>query len=221
MKAPNITIAGLVRWIGNEAERVPPAPETQLGSQYFRLLVLNRMVNGDESFVEPALTNIYWRLVHDKIGPEDRAVLACLLLRFVESEAGRKIASGAEKRSGQPRRGWVGLSIAREVANLQAKDGITAESAWEKVGETHHLTASAVKGHWMKWKSRLLDGARAYVREEFPGAQEDEVAVMAKVAILGTKSLTAGDAKAWARVKVNHRERMIGGQSSTGKPRRD
>lgn len=221
MEAQNLTIAGLLRWIGKEAERVPQALEISGGRQYFRLLMFNRMVNGDESFVEPALTDLYWRLVHDKIGSEDRAVLACLLLRFSGSDAGRKIASGAEKRGGQPRKGWVGLSIAGEVSDLLVKEGITAESAWEKVGEKRHLTASAVKGHWMKWKPRLLDGARDFVREKFPSAAEDELAVLAKVAVLGTKSMTPADAQVWVRVTVNHQERMIDGQSLGAKPRRD
>lgn len=181
------SVAALSKWLDREAQRVSfEAVNTR--SEYLRNLVFEQALSGDESFAESALVHLFWRVAHDKMDATDRAVLACMLERASKSDAARKAICGAEKRGGQARRGMVGLSLAVEVSAHIRKERMTAERAWEVVGQAHHLTASAIKGHWVRWKPTLLSSAANLLREHYPEADEPTIKARARVLILGDRA---------------------------------
>lgn len=181
-----LTLSHIIEWVSREADRVPFG-SVHVRSDYVRNLIFEHAINGDESFAEPLIVDLFWKVVHDKIGHQERAMLAFVLERLMKSEYALKTVSGVEKRGGQVRRGWIGLSISAEVATMMGRDGLTAEQAWELAGERNHLTASAVKNHWIRWKPTLIESAAALICASNPELSAEEIQVRARVVVLGAR----------------------------------
>lgn len=182
-----LTVSEIATWAEREAKRMPPSSDG-LTSEFVQYLTFEHAINGDESFSERVLLDLFWRTVHGGLLPTDRAMIAFVLNRMSQSKGAKRALSGVEKRGGQARRGQVGLSLSAEVSSKIRDDGLTVEEAWEAVGATHHLTASAVKGHWMRWKPTLLKSAESLLRQRYPDITESDVQARARVLVLGRRA---------------------------------
>ena len=180
---------------------------------YLRDLLAEHAINGDESFAQDVVTDLYLRVAHNKLEVSDRAALCAILSRIDQNDAGKRIICGVEGRPGQSRRGRLGLHVAMEVSRCLV-EGQTAEAAWDSVGEKMHLTSSAVKQYWMRWKPKFIASVRAMLlsRHGFPqGTTEAEIDAYARYMALGRRGLNA---KEWPVVeRVMRRATMIDGQS--------
>lgn len=181
---------------------------------HLRTFVYTEAINGDESFAIPALLRLFWRVVHNVVDDTDRALLAFVLNQVVQSDSAKRAVAGVEGRGGQPKRGWQGLLIASEVSAHLARHSVSVEAAWDAVGDAHSLSASAVKGHWRRWKPTVLATTREFLRAKVPEMDEESLGVATKVGVLGRHSLSATERATWEVVMGKWGELLLGRQSS-------
>lgn len=202
------TVPTLIQYMKRASENQPALERPK----FLRDLFITNAINGDESFANDFLSNLFFQVAHDKLGVSDRAALCVVLFRILDSKTGQKIACGVEKRPGQSRRGRIGLRVAHEVSR-QIVSGKTAENAWEIVGETMHMTSSAVKQHWIAWKPKYIASVKDIIRDLVPeGTTEAELDALSRFYSLGARAAGPADTAVYEQVK--HRTEMNDGQSS-------
>lgn len=174
------TVAGQVRAIRKAAEKHPLFDRPPAA----RALIITHALNGDESFAPSMLTELWHRIVNEAADDLDRAALATVLSRLLNSPPAQKAICGVAGRAGQTR-GHQGYVISQKVAE-RIRNGERAEDAWIEVGKEENLGSSAIQGHWTRWKPLLIATHKEWIRADVPpGTSEDELDAMARCIVLG------------------------------------
>jgi hypothetical protein len=181
----------MAEWVAEQ--RAGEATPLDPYERYFGRLMSQEAVNGDESFGKAAATHLLKQLVSGRLDDYDTGALVVMLRRLIDSPSSIKAVCGVPNRTGQHRRGYLGLRLAIETSAYIRQKGASLEQAATAIGRQHSLSPSAIKGHWRERKGQVLAALREHAVTLYPEASSGQLDAVARVVLLGEKAATPED----------------------------
>jgi hypothetical protein len=119
-------------------------------------------LDGDQGFGRRAIAQVSEKIKNsEKLDEWDSYFLRSILVRLYNNPQAMNVICGVSNKRGKQKDGQHGTAIAASVLVEMRNNKISAEESWERVAEQNHLSASAVKKHWMRWKDTVISSMDA------------------------------------------------------------
>lgn len=178
--APKLKTTDLLHWMAQASssewgrwQATHDAKYFANGQTNFLHFGLDHALDGDQSFGNEVITAMMWALINGRaLVPEERAFLACFLLRITRDRSAMNIGLGV-KGAGAARRGLNGLKVAMDMLEI-LKKGSTIESAYALAAEKNSISPERAKQQWEIWKPRMRElKINSFLRDRPHVSRED------------------------------------------------